>query len=79
MESNEFKSQAAITLSNYGGIEIMFNRSNDAVFYRFNYGQDLKEAQIYEREILYSPKTGQPYFDHFGTRYYLNDAIRINN
>tara|TARA_R110000868_G_scaffold393084_1_gene664000 strand:- start:64 stop:357 length:294 start_codon:yes stop_codon:yes gene_type:complete len=86
-----FTSQAFITLSNFGGIEIMFNRSNDGLFYRFNYGQDnLHTEEIFEAEILYSEeqeREGQSYFIHqsSGTNkpniysvYYLSEAMRTN-
>ncbi len=48
-----FTPHAFITLCNTGGIEIMLNRSNDGVFYRFNYGQDLTKEDIFEAEIVY--------------------------
>jgi hypothetical protein len=81
MKANEFKPHAAITLSNAGGIEIMLNRSNDGVYYRFNYGQDLTKEKIYEKEILYttpeSEEESQPYFKHRNTKYFLSEAMRI--
>jgi hypothetical protein len=44
MTYTEFKPHAFITISNHGGIEIMLNRSNDGVYYRFSYGQDNLES-----------------------------------
>jgi hypothetical protein len=85
MKANEFKPHAAITLSNSGGIEIMLNRSNDGVYYRFNYGQDnLEKEKIYEKEILYTTpeseeEESQPYFKHRNTKYFLSEAMRINH
>ena len=53
MTTKEFTPHAFITLSNSGGIEIMLNRSNDGVYYRFNYGQNLDNEFIYDAEIEY--------------------------
>lgn len=78
MTSQQFKPHASITLSNHGGIEIMFNRSCDGVYYRFNYGQDnLDKERIKEAEILYD-KDGETYFKAGRTIYYLNQAMRID-
>ena len=51
MLHNEFTPHAFITLCNNGCIEIMLNRSNDGVYYRFNYGQNLESEYIYDAEI----------------------------
>jgi hypothetical protein len=82
MKHAEFTPHAHITLSNAGGIEIMLNRSNDGVYYRFNYGQDLTKEKIYEKEILYTApesedEESQPYFKHRNTKYFLSEAMRI--
>lgn len=87
MTHTEFKPHAFIALSNHGGIEIMLNRSNDGVYYRFNYGQDnLDQEEIFEAEIDYfdldengniiDPVAG---FRHNGEDiYFLNEAMRIS-
>lgn len=86
MLQNEFTPHGFITLSNYGGVEIMLNRSNDGVFYRFNYGQDnIQKEHIYEAEIEYT-EDGEAFINHQhlgdkqpnGTRYYLSEAMRIS-
>lgn len=81
MEPNEFKPHATITLSNSGGIEIMLNRSQDGVYYRFNYGQDnLQDEEILEAPIDYD-MDGEAYFMHItdngGTAYYLTEAMKL--
>ena len=87
MLHSEFTPHAFITLSNCGGIEIMLHRSGDGVYYRFNYGQDnLENEHIYEAEIEYT-EDGEGFINHQhlgerqpnGTRYYLNEAMRINS
>ena len=88
MTSKEFTPHAFITLSNSGGLEIMFNRSNDGVYYRFSYGQDNIETEhIYDAEIEYTTdEDSAAFFNHQhlgdkqpnGTRYFLNEAMRIN-
>lgn len=89
MTHTEFTPHAYITLSNSGSIEIMFNRSNDGAYYRFNYGQDnLENEEIFEAEILYSVSEHEeddclPYFEHNyndngSVSYFLNEAMRIN-
>jgi len=87
MLHNEFTPHAFITLSNCGGVEIMLNKSCDGVYYRFSYGQDnLENEHIYEAEIEYT-ENGEGFINHQhlgerqsnGTRYYLNEAMRINS
>lgn len=88
MLHNEFTPQAFITLSNYGGVEIMLNRSNDGVYYRFNYGQDnLQDEEIFEAEIVHL--TGDKDEDARNSGFYhgededifysLSEAMRINS
>ena len=85
MLHSEFTPHAFITLSNLGGIEIMLNRSNDGVYYRFNYGQDnLQEEEIFESQIFYGyneDDESNPYFIHGEDEtilYHLSEAMRIN-
>ena len=90
MLHTQFTPHAFITLSNHGGIEIMLNRSNDGVYYRFSYGNDLSKEDIFDAEILYSEeegKEGEPYFIHQTSGkgkenvysvYYLSEAMRVN-
>lgn len=77
MTQQEFKPHAFITLSNMGGIEIMLNRSNDGVYYRFNYGQDLSKEKIYESQIFYTEPDGEPFFKRGRASYMLSEAMRI--
>lgn len=84
MKHKDFVVHAGITLTNTGGIEIMLNRSNDGVYYRFNYGQDnIEKEKIYEKEILYTCPNDEeeslPYFKHGHTKYFLNEAIKVNH
>lgn len=84
MTHTEFKPHAGITLSNHGGIEIMLNRSNDGVYYRFNYGQDLSKEEIFEAPIIHlfgeDDEEGNPGFYHSEDEsifYSLNEAMRF--
>lgn len=87
MTHSEFKPEAVITLSNWGGVEIMLNRSNDGVYYRFNYGQDIEKEEIFEADILHSEekdREGEAYFIHNRNSdpysvYYLSEAIKLNH
>lgn len=88
MLHTQFTPHAFITLSNLGCIEIMLNRSNDGVYYRFNYGQDnIENEEIFESEILFEEeceeRAGESYFIHQPSNsthsvYYLSEAMRIN-
>lgn len=82
MTNAEFKPHAYITESNSGGIEIMLNRSNDGLYYRWNYGQnDLVNTEIFEAEIQYDQE-GEAYFIHHANFIdriiYLNEAMKTN-
>ena len=89
MTHAEFTPHAHITLSNWGGIEIMINRSCDGVYYRFNYGQDdIEKEEIFEQEIIFKigaedaeGDEAEAGFIHEGTEgnqfYSLSEAIRI--
>lgn len=70
MEAKDFKPCAGMALSNLGGIEIMLNDSNDAVFYSW-YGKVARRLQ----EIKYTG-SGEPYFKVYSRRYYLRDFMR---
>lgn len=80
-----FTPHAYITLSNCGGIELMLNRSNDGVFYRYNYGQDLNTTEIFEAEIVYindenNEDVSEAGFYHGEDEsifYSLNEAMKI--
>ena len=89
MQDTEFVPQAGHQLTNFGGIEIMFNKSNDGVFYRYNYDQTPQDTPI-EAEIEYfeTDQDGSP-FDHLeagelragfetsnNRRYYLDNFMR---
>jgi len=72
---DRFKPDATLTICNHGGIEIMFNHSNDGVYYRFNYGQDMEHEEIYEAEIEH--EEGGAYFTHGSTQYDLKEFMRV--
>lgn len=76
MTTKEFMAHGYTHISNTGGIEIMFNRSQDAVYYRFVYGQD-EEPEILEAEIQYDDE-GDPYFMHGEVKYELNLFMRAD-
>jgi len=85
MTHKEFTPHAFITLSNSGGLEIMFNRSNDGVYYRFSYGQDLTTTEIFEAEIVYIQDENNEDISEAGFYhgedesifYSLNEAMKI--
>jgi len=88
MQNTEFVPQAGHQLTNFGGIEIAFNASNDGVIYRYNYGIEPPDApQAAEIEYFESDQDGSP-FDHLeagelragfetsdSCRYYLDDFM----
>lgn len=77
MTPEEFKAHGAKHLTNTGGIEIMFNESQDGVYYRYVYGQDLSKEPIYEAEIQHDAE-GEPYFmNHHQEADYLSEYLRI--
>lgn len=58
--AQEFKVHGVIGISNTGGIEVMLNRSNDGVYYRFTCGEeDLSKEPIYEAELIAAPVENQ--------------------
>lgn len=77
MNHTEFKPHAFITIANTGGIEVMLNKSNDGVFYRFNHGQDnIENEEIFEAEIDFINDMAG--FYHKGDTFYsLEEAVRI--
>ena len=88
MQDTEFVPQAGHLLTYSGGIEIMFNKSNDGVLYRYNYGGTLDAPEEAEIEYFETEQDGSP-FDHLETgelragfetsdncRYYLDDFMR---
>jgi hypothetical protein len=77
MTKKEFKTQAIITVSNLGGIEIMLDYRGDSLYYRWSYGSE-NEQEINEAEIEYDEQS-DPFFSIGEVRYYLNEAMRVNN
>jgi hypothetical protein len=82
MTNSQFKADAFITLTNYGGIEIMLNRSCDGIYYRFNYGQDkIEDEEIFEAEIEHDYTVNEDdadsFFMHGDQAICLNEAMRI--
>lgn len=71
MEKN-FIPQAALCLTNYGGIAIQVNDNNDMVRYQWFDNKPSKKWQA----IKYN-KHGLPYIRVKNTRYYLNQFERI--
>lgn len=76
--NKEFIAHGYHCVSNAGGIEIMFTRGQDGVYYRWVYGQD-EPPEIFEAEIQYD-QDGEPYFMHqyedSKQVYYLNEFMR---
>ena len=70
-----FKPHGYITLSNWGGIEVMIDESGDGVHYRFSFGSP--DEEILDAEIEYD-KEGNAFFRHAKTKYYLSEVMRIN-
>lgn len=70
MKNQDFKVHGYFGLSNYGGLEVMLNDSNDAIIYRW-YGKVARRWQ----EIKYT-RRGDAYFVRHGRRYYLKDFMR---
>ena len=70
MKASEFKTDGYYTICNCGGIEVMFNQSNDGVIYR-RFG---KVAQRWQ-EIKYTNE-GRPYFVSRKTKYYLDEFMK---
>lgn len=88
MQDTEFIPIAGRLITNFGGIEIAFNASNDGVLYRYNYGGTLDAPEEAEIEYFESGQDGSP-FDHLeagelragfetsdNCRYYLDDFMR---
>jgi hypothetical protein len=83
MKHSEFTPHGVMTLSNMGGVELMFNKSNDGVYYRFNCGQDnLEKEKIFEAEITYNGEDDNGEliygFKHKRTFYSLSECMRVN-
>jgi hypothetical protein len=73
----QFQPHGARHYTNTGGAEIMLNRSQDGIYYRLNYGQDLSQEIIYEAEII-QDQEGESYFlNHHQEPEYLNEFIAI--
>ena len=70
MKASEFKAHGYYTISNLGGIEVMFSQSNDGVIYRL-FG---KVAQRWQ-EVKYTNE-GRPYFVAHKKVYYLDDFMK---
>jgi hypothetical protein len=75
MTNKEFMSHGYTHISNTGGIEIMFNKMQDAVYYRFVPDPD---EEIFEAEILYD-ENDEPYFKHGEVEYHLNTFMRATD
>ena len=89
-EDRLFEAKGVMCLSNTGGIEIDFDRSNDTVFYRFAYGQEVPDV-VTEAQIDYqqNPDLDETENDENGpfacfvvgegeneTIYFLSDFVR---
>ena len=66
-----FKPQAGLTLSNFGGISIEINNTGEAVRYQW---YDKKPSRWCE--IKYN-MAGEPFFRIKNTRYYLNKFMKF--
>lgn len=67
----EFQAQAALCLSNGGGIAVELNNTGEAIRYQWYDRKPSRWCKIY-----YSQK-GEPYFRARGRRFYLNEFLRI--
>jgi hypothetical protein len=79
MTSKEFKPEAVISVCNHGGVEVMMNPSGDKLYYRWNYGQDMENEEIFEAHIKYGygEDEGRAYFTSGGTMYYLDQLLKV--
>ena len=68
----DFKPHGYLTLTNYGGIEIEINRTNESVRYRY-FGEIGRKPC----KISYTNK-GRAYFRVHRRRYYLDEFIRVD-
>ena len=72
----ETKPVAVMGLSNWGGLEILDIISSEEVIACFNYGSGRKS--IRKHKVYDGDKHGdKPYIRKFGTRYYLDDMMRV--
>ena len=67
----DFKPHGYLTLTNYGGIEIEINDTNESVRYRYFGNVGRKPCKI-----SYTNK-GRAYFRAYGRRYYLDEFMRV--
>ena len=75
-DAPEFKAQAQLTTSNFGGMEIEVDDSGDGLRYRWNQSDSPDEPV--EAEIEYDTD-GEPYFKTAeGESYFLSDFMRVN-
>ena len=68
----DFKPHGYLTLTNYGGIEIEINRTNESVRYRY-FGEIGRKPC----KISYTNK-GRAYFRVHRRRYYLDEFMRVD-
>lgn len=80
-----FKPAGGKQLTNFGGIELMFDQSGEAVYYRYNYGEEnIDQKEIYTAEIEQEWNDSEDedteftrdYFMDAGTKYYLDEFMR---
>ena len=71
MKASEFKAHAVCAICNNGGLEIMIDRTNDKVIYRY-FGNLAKRWQ----EIKYT-NSGRPFFRVNKKAYYLDMFEKI--
>jgi hypothetical protein len=73
---DEFKNVFILTTSNYGGMVIMDNSTEESVFVQEVWGKG-KHKDIVEKEIRYRPD-GRAYFEYEGEKYNLDEFLRKN-
>ena len=72
MKKRNFVPVGGLCLSNFGGVEIMFNDFCDAVLYSW-YGKVAARWQ----QIKYN-KNGDPFFTVYGRRFYLSEFMKYD-
>jgi hypothetical protein len=74
-----FKPIGGIALCNFGGIELMFDRSGDAVIYRYNYGQeDIDKEEIYIAEIEFEDRESEDEDEDENAReYFMSGTMKV--
>ena len=83
----KFKAEASLSLTNYGGIEIMLDEDNEIVYYRWNFGtpEEVKQTELfwtldenkndYELAFDIGDRTGLQNWE-YSDLYYVKDFMK---